>query len=562
MKRQSLLTIFALLYVGLFCYLGLYAQPSADDYNLANMVNSYGFWQAQVQWYTTWASAPIALAMTSIPAWLDFKVYGMLPIISCFFNVCAFYALIHIVSKGLTARKKLSIALLAQAICLAAVPGLNENFFWLCAMPYTWAGTLLVFTSALFILFIKQGANDLKTGLACAASLFIASAYTPQVAPFLCVVLFCLAILSFAAKKRKAVIICVAALVISFAGFLVLYLAPGTAARMAYTRMGDLKEISFISVRLLRTFIIAAGFGTVTLLKFFTKPIVYVFLLFLPSIAENIAPLDQKISSKLKVWHILTLVALIAPFQQAIPGWAQGGGFPARAEGLVIWIMGATWVFLWTFGYRNEATFGRIKSLRLYQWRGVLLVLCLLLSGNFISLLRDLPLAPSYAAEYRERDALIAQQKSEGKTDIVVPALITKPKLLFLADIGPFPQSWLNGSVADYWGVQSIIALPEPLSEYERAMSDLREGKLSGLEALAEAGDPETQYLLGQIYNTRADVMYDIPKDNTEAIKWYRMAAEQGHATSSRRLSRFYALGLDVPKNYLYALGWLLRSQF
>ena len=199
MKRQCIFTIFAMLYVGLFCYLGFYAYPSADDYNLANMANRYGFWQAQVQWYTTWAASP-ALTMVSIPAWLNFKGYGTLPLITCFFNVCAFYALIHVASKGLTAWKKLSAAILAQAVWLAAVPGLNENFYWLCAMSYTWVATLLIFTIALIVLFVKQGKSSLKTGLACAASLFIFSTYSPQVTPFLCAVFFCMAVLLLGAK--------------------------------------------------------------------------------------------------------------------------------------------------------------------------------------------------------------------------------------------------------------------------------------------------------------------------------------------------------------------------
>jgi len=46
------------------------------------------------------------------------------------------------------------------------------------------------------------------------------------------------------------------------------------------------------------------------------------------------------------------------------------------------------------------------------------------------------------------------------------------------------------------------------------------------------------------------------------AVKWYRQAAGQGYAHACRRLTRLYALGMGVPKNYLYALGWLLRSQF
>ncbi|MCL2010567.1 MAG: hypothetical protein FWG71_08510 [Synergistaceae bacterium] len=68
--------------------------------------------------------------------------------------------------------------------------------------------------------------------------------------------------------------------------------------------------------------------------------------------------------------------------------------------------------------------------------------------------------------------------------------------------------------------------------------------------------------MLGEIYDTTLALHDGAPKDNADAAKWYRKAAVQGHAHACRRLTRLYALGMGVPKNYFYALGWLLRSQF
>jgi len=168
----------------------------------------------------------------------------------------------------------------------------------------------------------------------------------------------------------------------------------------------------------------------------------------------------------------------------------------------VIWLIGALWMFLWTFGYRNETVFERIRSLRLYRWRGVLLALCLILNSNFLSLVHDLRIAPLYAAEQARRIALIEQQKNENKMDLVVPALSIKPKLLFFSDIRPSSQDWKNQSFAEYLGVRSISALPESMLDDEQAVRDFREGKISGLKAMAEAGDPEVQFMLGEIYDT------------------------------------------------------------
>jgi hypothetical protein len=438
-----------------------------------------------------------------------------------------------------------------QAVWLAVVTGLNENFYWMDAMGYTWGGTLLLFAGALLIATLKKNAPDVKSIVACSALLFITGEFGPQAGLFLCAVLFCLFCVCAFERKKATSMYFLGALCVAFVGFLVLYFSPGTDARMG----GGGRNI-------LETLGVAGVFGGITVLKFFTKPIAYIMILYMPVIAAHVKPFDKKISARLKAWHIFILVALIAPFQQAIAGWAQGAGLPARAEGLTIWSMGATWIFLWSFGYRNEKVFEKIRSLRVYSWRGVLLALCLVGNSNFLSLAQDLRLAPLYAAEQRNREASIARQKDEGKTDIVVPALTVKPKLLFYSDIRPSPSDWKNQSYAEYLGVETISALPAPLLEDEEKWRDVWEGKPEGLESLADEGDPEAQFMLGEIYDSTFAPLSGTLKDNATAAEWYRMAADQGYAPAQRRLTRFYALGMGVPKNYFYAVGWLLRSQF
>ena len=46
------------------------------------------------------------------------------------------------------------------------------------------------------------------------------------------------------------------------------------------------------------------------------------------------------------------------------------------------------------------------------------------------------------------------------------------------------------------------------------------------------------------------------PKDNAEALKWYRLAAKQGHVESQLNLGVLYANGLGIPKNYTVAFVW------
>jgi TPR repeat protein len=56
------------------------------------------------------------------------------------------------------------------------------------------------------------------------------------------------------------------------------------------------------------------------------------------------------------------------------------------------------------------------------------------------------------------------------------------------------------------------------------------------LRRLAEQGDVLAQYNLGIVYDTGKGV----PQDYTEAVRWYRLAAEQGHASAQYNRVHYY----------------------
>ena len=58
--------------------------------------------------------------------------------------------------------------------------------------------------------------------------------------------------------------------------------------------------------------------------------------------------------------------------------------------------------------------------------------------------------------------------------------------------------------------------------------------ELADLRARAEAGDADAQSDIGFMYGTGQC----IPQDVTEAVRWLRLAAEQGHARAQVRLPR------------------------
>ena len=48
-----------------------------------------------------------------------------------------------------------------------------------------------------------------------------------------------------------------------------------------------------------------------------------------------------------------------------------------------------------------------------------------------------------------------------------------------------------------------------------------------------------------------------VPQDHIEAAKWFRMAAEQGHAPAQSILGSMYYDGEGIPQNYVEGHKWL-----
>jgi len=76
--------------------------------------------------------------------------------------------------------------------------------------------------------------------------------------------------------------------------------------------------------------------------------------------------------------------------------------------------------------------------------------------------------------------------------------------------------------------------------DYDEAMKWLR--------LAANQGDAVAELWLGRIYFGG--------RDFAEAVKWYRLAADQGNAQAQYRLGFSYSVGLGVPRYYAEAVKW------
>jgi uncharacterized protein len=78
---------------------------------------------------------------------------------------------------------------------------------------------------------------------------------------------------------------------------------------------------------------------------------------------------------------------------------------------------------------------------------------------------------------------------------------------------------------------------------------------ISALIAKAESGNPEAQLELGQTFSERKTL-----EGLTQAVYWFRKAAEQGYADAEMRLAGAYGAGEGVSRDNNFALYWLMKA--
>ena len=65
------------------------------------------------------------------------------------------------------------------------------------------------------------------------------------------------------------------------------------------------------------------------------------------------------------------------------------------------------------------------------------------------------------------------------------------------------------------------------------------------LRPLATQGNAKAQFIMGRMYANGTPVR----KSDTEAVRWYRLSAEQGYSAAQDSLASMYFYGYGVPQD-------------
>ena len=103
-------------------------------------------------------------------------------------------------------------------------------------------------------------------------------------------------------------------------------------------------------------------------------------------------------------------------------------------------------------------------------------------------------------------------------------------------------------------GLLALLLVPTSLAsaQSDNAYAAYDRKDVAALTRMAKAGDPVAQYNLGVMYAQGEG----LEQDYTEAVKWYRKAADQGRAEAQYNLGVMYDNGEGVEQDYVQALKW------
>ena len=165
---------------------------------------------------------------------------------------------------------------------------------------------------------------------------------------------------------------------------------------------------------------------------------------------------------------------------------------------------------------------------------------------------------------------------------------MTRPEMVFLITLVLAPLScWAQTS--DFWGMNREELLP--FAEQGIADAQYRLGRdyhVSGQDdrytqaekwyrLAADQGHPEAQFNLGLMYrrgqilssaeSSRHDQLFGVISrqppsdvDHSAAFNWFKIAADQGHVDAQALLGQSYELGLGTDQDYEKAMKWYFRA--
>src|SRR5580692_4541515 len=110
---------------------------------------------------------------------------------------------------------------------------------------------------------------------------------------------------------------------------------------------------------------------------------------------------------------------------------------------------------------------------------------------------------------------------------------------------------------ANRLGFALLVLLLNGLITIPAQQSEADSKRLAEIRVRAEKGDAQSQYELGAAFFFGN---FGVAKDEVEAVKWYRKAADQSNDVAQFRLGECYHQGKGVARDFVEAVKWYRKA--
>jgi hypothetical protein len=464
-----------LLPLALYCIVGLYTRYVADDYETAASLNKYGFWGSQRFWYLGWSGRYTYFMIVNLFQMLGVRAAPFLAAVCLVLWLVALSWLIRQLLDGDRIQHPAYLAALWSALALVVtlrgMAHIHQILFWVTGI-LTYAAYLILLT-----FFMGWILNRLRRGwqfhrleiIAAAVYVFVLTGMS-ELSAALQLLFAVLSVLYFSfwrsgrPQRRTGLVLSVVLLLSTLLGFAILFAAPGNAMRSALLppRPGlfplalyaNLNTVYFIGTWL-KDHTLLAG------IAFFLPALTGFMFYRSPQEAGELFNRERGVLRGLLVSFALLYLVLLAAF--ATGYYALSANLPDRALIVPGYFLTLA-VMLW--GYWSGSLLKGVldpaqvmpKALKVVV--SIVLGLMLLYGPLYASVYVYTMIEPARARafEWDERDRTIRQAVQAGERSVVVWYI---RDLNRLGDYSSDPEFLVNRAAADYYGLDTIIALDE-----------------------------------------------------------------------------------------------------
>ncbi|MFB1488220.1 MULTISPECIES: DUF6056 family protein [unclassified Thiocapsa] len=439
--------------LSLLLALGLYAHPTSDDFDYAYVAREHGILGGVIHFYQNWSGRYASAAVTlAFGRWVDLtQSYWIVTAASLLTLYAAFLYAFRALCRLLGIGRPIVLGHLAFLFYVLFIPRLDTAFYWLAGAATYQAG------NALFLLFVGVWADyfggpatqtrDLRFGLILAALAALIAGMNETIMLVTAGLSALMAVVVLRLRGPRIGVWLPPLIVIMVLGAIAAF-APGHEVRM-----GIIGEVGNESPG--RSLLISVFHALLTALKLVLFALVFLQIGFVRTIlAEGLARFDGILGRLSAADRILLALAflglLVLLFFPA--AWAKGAEAPGRVQSISVLL--GTLVLIPTMAALRSAFGDRLYPSRMSIRRLVSAgsLIALLLVSNVPKIARDIPRLQTFHAEKLARYALIREAQARELTELSLPPLRTRMKVLYSEELKPYERREENRLFGGYFG--------------------------------------------------------------------------------------------------------------